>query len=306
MFKKKIIVGARGSTLSIKQAEEVIQLLQINFPSYTFIFKPIATKGDKLKHALSNERGMFVKEIEAALLKEEIDVAVHSLKDLPTELPKELLLGAVTKRLMPNDVFIPRTKETFLKLKRGSLIGTSSTRRKSQVLLLRRDVCVVALRGNVDTRLRKLKEGRIDGIICAWCALRRLGVKNVRMEKLSLGDFLPAPAQGSLGIEVRIKDKEMRKIIKCINDEHTSLCVKVERDFLKHLGGGCRLPLGAYAQVKGGFVQAQGFVAQPDGLRAIRVKETTPIDQAHDLGKKLARRAIEKGALEILASLLQG
>ena len=303
MRSRKIIVGARGSLLSITQAEEVIALLKTRFSSCEFIFKTIITKGDKLKGALPREKGLFVKEIENALLEGEIDLAVHSLKDMPAELPPELVLGAVTERREPFDVFISKNGTKLNRLKKTAVIGTSSLRRKAQLLFFRGDFKVVNLRGNIDTRLNKVKEPRLDGIICALCAVKRLGIKNLFMEKLSIRSFLPAPGQGSLGIEVRSDDKFSRNLAKKVDHLPSHICGKAERDFLQYLGGGCRLPLAAYAVIKGDDIKLEAFVSKPDASSVICLKETVPLKDAGSIGAKLARLAVKKGASAILEAI---
>ncbi len=301
MSKQKVVIGARGSALSLKQAEAVSSFLRTRFSSLDFEFRSIVTRGDRIKQELSTaEIGVFVKEIEEALLRGEIDMAVHSLKDLPVCLAGGLKLGAVTRRLSANDVLISREGIGLDHLPAGAVIATSSVRRRAQLLSRRRDISLVSIRGNIDTRLRKLNSDPIDGIICAFCALQRLGLEQRASEILSPDIFLPAPGQGALGIEIRSDDQEMIKIAGCLNDRDTFLSVSVERDFLNALGGGCHLPLGALATIEGDMLQARGCVVCPDGARMIRVEKKVPLDQAGKLGKVLAEEAIVRGAKEIL------
>lgn len=295
------MIGARGSALSIRQARGVIDSLQECNPSVRFRFVPVVTRGDRIKQELScAEIGVFVKEIEAALLSREVDIAVHSLKDLPVALPAGLVLGAVTQRLDPGDVFISRDGIAFAQLPSGTKIGTGSVRRRSQICLLRKDLEPVPIRGNIDTRLRKLKEGEIEGIICAQCALWRLEVSGIKAEALPLDDFLPAPGQAALGLEIRSDDKEAAGMLADLDHQPTALCIKIERDFLSALGGGCHLPLGALAEVKGESVRVRGYLARPDGSKVIRVEKTALLAQAEGLGRLLAKEAIARGAKEIL------
>jgi hydroxymethylbilane synthase len=305
VFHKRIIIGARGSALSIKQAEEVISFLKRQFPSFEFTLKTITTKGDRKPSVLPKEKGLFVKEIEEALLKEEIDLAIHSLKDLPTQLPRDLELVAVTKRRSPHDAFVSKKGQRISQLKEGAIVGTSSLRRKAQLLLLRSDLEVVNLRGNVDTRLRKLMNSSLDGIICSLAALERLGIKNVFIQRLAPKYFLPAPGQGALGLQVRKDNKSIRGLLKLINHLPTFLCIKAERDFIHYLGGGCRLPLGAYATIRGDYITLKGIILNPLGSSAIRVKEVVPLKQSSNLGKRLAQKAVKLGALEILKGIEQ-
>jgi hydroxymethylbilane synthase len=303
VYSKRLIIGARASALSQNQCKEVISHLKKYFPAYEFNLKTITTKGDKIKNALPKEKGIFVKEIETALINKEIDIAVHSLKDLPTELPPELVIGAVTKRKTACDVLITREGETILSLKKGAVIGTSSLRRKAQVASIRQDLKIVDIRGNVDTRVTKLREGKFDGIICALCALERLEMKDIRTQKLKIDSFLPAPGQGALAVEVRKNDRFAKELVSKINHDDTALCVKAERDFLNYLQGGCRVPVGAYASIKKDMICLKGLVAKPDGSVVIRVVEEVPLNKAKTLGKKLADQAITKGALKILTEL---
>lgn len=303
MYSKRIIViGARRSILSVTQAEEVITPLKKLYPLLKFVIKKITTKGDRIKGNLPKEKRVFVKEIEDALIKGKIDVAVHSLKDLPVSLPKGLILGAVMKRKSPYDIFIPKKGEDFFQLKRGAVIGTSSLRRKAQILCLRKDIKTVDLRGNIDTRLKKLNEQNFDGIICAQCALMRLRVK-LTGQRLPLRYFLPSPGQGALGIEVRKEDPFIKRIVKRINHKPTYLCVRAERDFVAYLGGGCRLPIGAFARIKNDRLGLRGFVSNWEASSVICVKREVPLRRAAAIGKLLAQEAINKGALKILGEL---
>lgn len=301
MSKQRVAIGARGSALSLKQAEAVSVFLQKQFPSLCFEFKPIVTRGDRIKQELSTaEIGVFVKEIEEALLRGEIDMAVHSLKDLPTRLAPELSLAAVTSRFSANDALVSKQGIDLDRLPAQAVIATSSVRRRAQLLSYRKDLSLVSIRGNIDTRLRKLNGDAIDGIICAFCALQRLGLEQRASQVLSSDVFLPAPGQGALGIEIRSDDQEMIKLACCLNDQNTFLSVSVERDFLNALGGGCHLPVGALATIENGMIRAQGCVARPDGSRLIRVEKTAALVRATGLGKSLAEEAIARGAKEIL------
>lgn len=303
MYSKRIIVGARGSVLSIQQAGEVIGILKKEFPSSEFIRKTITTTGDRIKNSLPKEKGLFVKEIEEALLEGSVNLAVHSLKDMPTEIASGLILGAVTKRRESYDAFISRKRVTFSGLKKGAVVATGSLRRRAQILALQRDLKVIEIRGNIDTRLRKLRQGYCDGIICALCALKRLGVKNTIHQRLSVRHFLPAPGQGALGIEARRDDSAMIHFLERINHFNSYVCTQAERDFLKYLGGGCRLPVGALATIQGNCITLRGFVAEPDGSFIIRLREVSNLKNAKAIGKKLARKAIKRGALKILNRL---
>jgi len=299
MSNKRIVIGTRGSLLALKQAEEVISALKRYFPGIEFVTKTITTWGDKERNLFSCKEGIFVKEIEDALLKKTIDIAVHSLKDLPVQLPHGLILCAVPRRMSSFDVFVSRKGCSIRNLKTGSVIGTSSLRRKTQVMAFRKDLRVVELRGNVDTRLRKLKEGKIDGIICAFSAFQRLGIKGVGKILLP-PEFIPAPGQGALGIEAREQNKGIRSIVSRINHRPTHICVREEREFLTTLGGGCRFPVGALARIKGNKIRMEGFIASPDAQKVIYVVGGTSLKKVAGIGRTLAEEALTKGAQRIL------
>ena len=311
LSKKKIVVGARASLLSVSQASEVIKLLKIKFPQHSFSLKKILTSGDNKSRALSkvrgkywqgNDTGIFVKEIEEALLTGKIDLAVHSLKDLPCALPDGLELAAVTQRLDPRDCIIFRDKHKAAQLKKGVIIGTSSLRRQAQLLHWRPDLKLKELRGNLDTRIEKLINGEFDAIVVALAGLKRLGLgyRNLSVEAIAPWIILPAPGQGALGIEARSEDKIIKAIAKKINHRTTFLCTACERAFLKELGGGCRLPLGALAEIKAGQVHLQVVVANQNGKRIIRLSRSAPLKEAESLGRQLARAVSNRGGWEIL------
>src|SRR3989338_7829113 len=297
---KKIIIGARGSRLSIIQAKEIISLLKKKTAGYTFSLKKIVTSGDKNKAWRRNDRGIFVKEIEEALLSGKIDLAVHSAKDLPTEIPSGLRLAGITKRESPYDCVIFREKTSFSRLKKGALIGTGSPRRKSQLLRLRPDLKIKNLRGNLDTRIKKLENGEFDAIIAAVAGIKRLGYKNLSLECLPPEIMLPAAGQGALGIEIRTKDKIAENFAKIITDLNTLRCVTPERPFLKKAGAGCRLPVGALAQIKNHRLFFAAVVAGLDGKKIIRVQRQGKPSEAKNIGKSCAREILKKGAQEIL------
>lgn len=300
MVKNKIIVGARASLLSVSQANWVIKLLKRNSPQYSFYLKKIATRADKLKHRRHSDIGIFVKEIEEALLRGKIDLAVHSLKDLPCDIPAGLELAAVTKRLDPRDCIIFRDKLKTAQLKKGASIGTSSLRRRAQLLHWRPDLKIKELRGNLDTRIKKLISGEFEAIVVAWAGLRRLGYRNLSVKPIAPRLMLPAPGQGALGIESRSEDTIIKAIARKINHPQASICTACERAFLKELGAGCRLPLGTLAEVRQGKVHLQIAVASLNGKRLIRLSDKAGLKEAEALGKRLAREVLRKGGREIL------
>ncbi len=305
MCSQRIVIGARGSPLSQIQVEEVASCIKNKFPECKVIIKTFTTRGDRRRDGFSVSPGIFVKEIEEALIAGDIDIAVHSLKDLPTLLPSCLVLEAVLERKSPFDVFLAKKGCKLGELTEGSRIGTSSLRRKAQILYVRPDVKVVPLRGNVDTRIRKLKGDDLDGIVCALVAIERLKL-DIKGEVLCSPHFIPAPGQGALGIEVRKDDIEIREIVRAINHRDTYLCVSAERMFLAELGGGCRLPVGALAQIEGRDMVIEGFVASASASSVIYVKKCVPIEEARNAGRLLAQEAIRRGAEKILKEVKGG
>ena len=299
MPNKRIIVGTRGSLLALKQAEEVIYALKRYSPAVEFVIKTITTRGDKDRNFFPCKEGIFVKEIEDALLKGVIDVAVHSLKDLPVQLPQGLILCAVPRRMSSFDVFASKKRCGIRDLKTGSVVGTSSLRRKTQVLAFRKDLRIVELRGNIDTRLRKLTIGKVDGIICAFSAFQRLGIKGIGKILLP-PKFIPAPGQGALGIEAREQDRSIRSIVSKIDHRPTHICVREESEFLTALGGGCRFPLGALARIKESSIRMEGFVASSDAQNVIYVAIGASLKRAAGIGRALSKEALIKGARRIL------
>ncbi|MCM8800860.1 MAG: hydroxymethylbilane synthase [Candidatus Omnitrophica bacterium] len=296
-MQRRIIVGARGSRLSVYQAKEVIGLLKKKFPKYRFILKKITTKGDRIKNWDYKEKGIFVKEIEDYLIKGKIDLAVHSMKDLPIDIPEELKIAAITKRESAYDVLIINERKN---LKKIQIIGTSSLRRKAQILNWRPDLRVEDLRGNLDTRIKKLKEGKFDGIIVAEAGIERLGLKGLFFKIIPREIMLPAAGQGALGIEIRKEDKFIEEMVNCINDLETSICINCERAFLKEIGGGCRLPLGALAEIKNKRIHLEVKVISLDGKKVFHLRGSTQIKKGEDLARRLARLILKKGAKEIL------
>lgn len=307
---KRIIIGARASPLSACQAETVIKLLKKKFPKHNFILKKITTLGDKTKNWQRRDKGIFVKEIEEALLEGKIDLAVHSLKDLPSQMPQGLKLIAVTKREDPRDILIVRDKKNLPRsctqgrslsnLKAGAVIGTGSLRRASQLLRWRKDLRIENLRGNLDTRIRKLQEGKFDAIVVAAAGIKRLGYKNLFSKFIPAQIMLPAVGQGALGLQIRSRDKIMEGIAKKINDPKAFLCVKCERAFLKEIGGGCRLPLGALAQIKNNRIYLDAAIISIDGKRMVRISRHALLDKVKELGKSVAEKMLVKGGGEIL------
>ncbi|MBA3633943.1 MAG: hydroxymethylbilane synthase [Acidobacteria bacterium] len=302
-MKNKLVLGSRGSQLALWQTRFVAQLLQSVFPLLDLEIKTIETTGDALlETALSKigDKGLFTKQIEEELLNGEIDLAVHSLKDLPTTLPDGLKIGAVTMREIPNDVLISTKFSSIDDLPRGASVATGSLRRKSQLLAYRADLRIVEIRGNVPTRIRKMEEANLDAMILAFAGVHRLGMDSFIKQQIPFEIMLPAVAQGVIGIEIREKDAETEEFLRLINDEMTEICVLAERSFLRTLEGGCQVPIGGHAILNDDEITLQGFVGNMDGSATMRDSITGNRNDAVELGIKLAERMIENGANNLL------
>lgn len=289
-----IIVGTRGSKLALKQTEDVIGLLRGKEKNCEFIIKEIKTTGDSARNKRFTEIGgigVFVKEIENALIKKDIDIAVHSMKDLPVDIPDNLTISAVTKREDNSDCLISRKGEKLNSLPKGACIGTSSIRRKFQLLNFRSDFCIKELRGNLDTRLKKLYNGLYDAIVVSLAGLKRLNMFHLVTEIIPYEIMLPAAGQGAIAIETRKDDKEIIKLVKKINDKDTELVIKAERSFLRAIGGGCHVPIGAYGYVKSEklYLEAEVFLACAIGYsNRVRKSLCGKKEEASEIGIKLA------------------
>ena len=266
----------------------------------------IVTKGDKILDvplAKVGGKGLFVKEIEEALLRKDVDLAVHSMKDVPSELPDELHLGIIPPRENPHDAFIANKYASLSELPQGATVGTSSLRRRAQLAALRPDLEIVDLRGNLDTRLRKLDEGQFQAIILAAAGLNRLGMSSRATGYFSAKEMLPAVGQGALGIELRKDDAELLAGLSFLNDEKTTVAVAAERAFLYRLEGGCQVPIGAFAEVAGSEVELTGLVASIDGKVVLKESRKGPAEEARQLGTELANKLLDMGGREILAEV---
>lgn len=305
-MKNKVIIGTRGSMLALWQAEWVrSQLMELN-PGMTVELMKIKTTGDKILDvplAKVGGKGLFVKEIEEAMLRGDIDLAVHSMKDVPTELPEGLHISAILKREDPRDAFISNKSKTFAGLPQGASVGTSSLRRSCQLKSARPDLKMISLRGNVETRLRKLDEGQFDAIILAAAGVRRLGFTERISETLDVSVSLPAIAQGAVGIECRIADEFINNLIAPLRHPETEVCVRAERAALKKLEGGCQVPIAAHAVLKGDVLIMDGLVGSVDGERIIRSHREGPASDPETLGTALAEELLENGAGEILSEV---
>ena len=306
---KEIIIGTRGSKLALCQAEEVKEIIENISENRKISLKIIKTRGDKiLDVALSKigDKGLFVKEIESALLNKEIDMAVHSLKDLPSVIPPELFIAAVPPRADYRDVLISKDNLKFIDLPEKSVIGTSSLRRMAQVLNQRKDLVVKDIRGNLDTRLKKLKEEDYSAIIVAAAGLIRMNWKDKISEYFSPDIILPAAGQGALAIEARKDDEEIKKLLKSLNDSNTYQAVAAERSFLNFLEGGCQIPVGALATIKEETLTLKGMVSSLDGSKIFRGQIKGPVEEGQKLGVKLAKKLLGEGAGQVLKELRSG
>ncbi len=302
---RSMIVGTRGSSLAMCQAQIVHALLEERAPGRRIQLHAIKAQADKTPEAALATmvgEGVFVKELETALLEQRIDVAVHSMKDVPLDFPEELCIAAVLAREDPRDALVSRSGDTFDTLPTRSRIGTSSLRRRSQLLHRRKDLEMVDIRGNVDTRVRKLDEGRYDAVVLAACGLIRLGLEERITEYLDIGWMLPEPGQGALAVEVRADDAETLDVVQALNDPESRACVEAERAFLAALGGGCRVPIAAYASHEDGELELEGAVVAADGAAQLRGKQRGPMTEPVTLGERLAQQLIDQGAKALLTT----
>ncbi len=307
MKNKKLIIGSRGSDLALWQANFVKKSLEKAHKGLKVEIKLVKTKGDKiLDVALSKigDKGLFTKELEVALLNGEVDIAVHSLKDLQTEIPKGLKLAAVTKRHDVEDVIIARKKRITLdKLPEGATVATGSLRRRSQLKHLRPDLNIVELRGNVPTRIKKFEKSKWDAIILARAGVERLKLKKHISSIIPRDVILPAVGQGALGIEINAKNKFAEEIVQAIHDENSYYAALAERALLKTLEGGCQVPIGAFAEVRSNGLYLEGFVGSLDGTETYRAKIRGKKKDAELLGKSLAKALMKAGAKKLLKEI---
>ncbi|MBI2849634.1 MAG: hydroxymethylbilane synthase [Chloroflexi bacterium] len=299
---KQIIVGTRGSKLAMVQTESVVARIREANPGIDVTISRIATAGDHNYHVPLDRVasvGIFVKELEEALLDRRTDLAVHSLKDMPVDLPAGLGLAAVLERAYPGDVLITNGKK-LAELPVGARIGTGSLRRAAELLTRRPDLKTVSIRGNVDTRVNKVINGELDGVILAAAGLKRLGWEEKITEYLPLENFLPAVGQGVIAIEARSDDKETARIVAPLNHPPTWYSMTAERAFLRTLSGGCQAPIGALATVTGDTLKIEGMVIDVKDNKMLRGTETGSVNQANELGTRLAKRLLAAGADKLL------
>lgn len=300
----KLKIGTRESPLALVQAHWVRDRLIQHYGKCQIEVVPIKTAGDRVKDIPISQmggKGLFVKEIERALLEGKIDLAVHSMKDLPLEMPRGLIIAAITQREDPFDVFVAKSYSTLENLPPHATIATGSLRRRTQLLHYRSDLIIKDIRGNVDTRIRKLHKGFAEGLVLAAAALKRLK-KRVKITQYLHPDIcLPAAGQGALGIEIKAEDMFLKKKLAIVNDVASSSTILAERSCLRNLGVSCHTPASAYGEISGGAILLKGFVASPDGKIVIKKKMLGPKEEAEILGEFLAKKILDDGGRELLA-----
>ena len=306
MIKDIIRIGTRGSKLALYQAYQVKEELQQHYPEIKFIIEVIKTKGDKILDvplAKIGDKGLFTKEIEEALFNQEIDMAVHSLKDLPTRFPEGAKLGAVLKRGDIRDALISTTNRKIEDLTANDIIATSSLRRKAQLLRINKNFKIVEIRGNVNTRIRKMEEGYCDVMVMAAAGLQRLEMAEYISDLFDPEVMIPACSQGAIAIEIRENDPFAEEIVSKINDKETLIATEAERTFLRTLEGGCQIPVGSYSRIEGDQFHITGFISSIDGTQYIEDSADGNISQAVQLSEKLAKGLYNRGGREILNAI---
>jgi len=306
LMNSSIKIGTRASKLALWQANWVQSALNEKFPGQTVELVKIKTKGDKILDvplAKVGGKGLFVKEIEQALLEGRIDLAVHSMKDMPAEIPEGLCVGAIPQREDPADVLVSKNGLSFSELKRGAVIGTSSLRRAAQLRHARPDIVIEPLRGNLDTRLKKLQSEDIDAIVLAAAGIRRLNLEHRITEYLPADIMLPAVGQGALCIEMRQNDETIGPKLATLDHANSRAAVLGERAFLNRLGGSCQVPIAGHGKILAATFSLTGLVAAVDGSRIIKATDSGPIDHVEAIGVHLAEQLLARGADKILAEL---
>ena len=304
----EIVIGSRDSNLAMWQSEWVAEQLRSYNPNLPIVINGMKTKGDSILDvalAKIGDKGLFTKELEHALLEGRISLAVHSMKDLPTELPGGLIIGAICEREYPGDVLISKNGEKLNELQAGARIGTSSLRRRAQLLNYRPDFKMLDIRGNLTTRLRKLKELNLDAVVLAYAGIKRMGFEHLISDYIPFNICLPAVGQGAIGVELRADDRATMHVISTIDHKITRIAIEAERSFMKRLEGGCQVPIGALGRVENGHLTLEGTVAELHGTQVVRQSISGPAEKAGQLGEKLAEILLEQGAGEILARARQ-
>ena len=302
---KKLTIATRVSDLALWQAYHIKERVEASYPDITVELNKIVSNGDKVLDkplALIGGKGHFTKELEDEMLAGNADIAVHSLKDVPTYIPDGLELVSVTKRQDQSDVFLSHKYESLDELPQGAVVGTTSLRRRMQLLQKRPDLKVKDLRGNVNTRLRKLEEGQYDAIILAWIGLNRLDLlKDIPYtDKLSLDMMIPPMGQAALGIEIVCGDELVREIAQSLNDNDTYICTKIERDFISKIGAGCSAPVACNAVIDNDEITFRTMIGFPNGTNIMQEKIITDVQNSESLGFEMAQKMIDNGALELL------
>lgn len=306
---RKIIIGSRESQLALTQTNWVIERLKEEFPQYDYEVVRIKTIGDKILDKTFDKiggKGLFVKEIERALLNKQIDMAVHSMKDVPTKMIDGLMIGAITHREDMRDVFISRNGKTLKNLPNGARIGTSSLRRKAQLMAFRPDFVIEPIRGNIATRIKKMETLKLDGIILAAAGMIRMGWKDQITEFIHQDICTCAVGQGALGIEIRRNDPFIQSMVSKLNHRETEIAIKAERSFMGKLEGGCHVPIGAYGYIDHGKLHMITVIASPDGKKQIRLQNQSDLNTYEELGIKMAMESLEKGGEDILKAIKAG
>ncbi|MBP6115482.1 MAG: hydroxymethylbilane synthase [Neisseriaceae bacterium] len=303
-----IVIASRESVLAMWQAEHIKARLEALYPEASVSILGMTTQGDQiLDRTLSKigGKGLFVKELEQALADGRADLAVHSIKDVPMQLPEGFSLAAITEREDPTDAFVSNQYDSLSALPDGAVVGTSSLRREAQIRANYPKLSVIPLRGNVQTRLRKLDEGQYDAIILATSGLNRLGLGERIKTTLNIGESLPAAGQGALGIEIKSDRDDLMTLLAPLNDERTSACVLAERALARALGGSCQVPLAAHATEEDGILTLRGLVAYPDGSVLLQQQAEAPAAYADALGRAVAKKLAEDGAMAIIDAVLK-
>jgi hydroxymethylbilane synthase len=301
-----IIIGTRGSALALAQTTWIKERIMRHFPDIEVSLKIVTTSADKdtassLRSASSV--GVFVKELEQALQEEQIDIAVHSMKDVPTQIAHNLEISAIPEREDARDAFISSQAKSLWELPQGATVGTGSVRRQSQILAIRPDLKITDIRGNVDTRLKKLQDGIYDAIILACAGLRRLGLQQRITSPLDYAQMLPAPGQGALAIETRSHDSRVKTIVSPLNHPPSAIAVSLERSFLQRMGGGCNVPIGAYVRVTQDMFEMDALVSSPDGQRIVRDSIRENLKGMDEAVASLSDRMLSCGGHAILEEL---
>ncbi|NIN51913.1 MAG: hydroxymethylbilane synthase [Nitrososphaeria archaeon] len=300
----RVVIATRGSKLSLVQADVVADALQ-KHSNAKIELKVVKTRGDIFGNIPLQElegKGFFAKEVDQVVMREEADIAVHSLKDVPSDVPKRIALAAVLPRASPLDALVSRSREKFEDLPKAAVIGTSSSRRKAALLRLRPDLSIEPIRGNLDTRLKKLTNGLYDAIVVAEAGLKRMGLEERATSVFTIDEMTPSPCQGIIGVHVKVDNRKIIELVERINDEKTLLEALMEREVLKIVGGGCRVPMGVFARALDNMLDIVCALYSPDGSRHVYVKEGGPIERALETARRAAKY-IQREGEPILSSI---